>query len=136
MAVRACVDGGAVDIALSLYYNWTTGSSPFAINVETVALHEVGHLLGLAHSNVRKATMYASYTRIDTTLHADDIEEISTLYAASDPNPDPTPQRWRQRLVQQSRRDPQGVGEEALQHHLAATSKQPSQGGSRPQPNL
>ena len=84
----------ASTVALStspLYYNWTTGSSPFAINVETVALHAVGHLLGLAHSNVRKATMYASYTRIDTTLHADDIEGISTLYAASDPNPDPTP---------------------------------------------
>ncbi len=80
-----------VDIALSLYYNWTSGSSPFAINLETVALHEVGHLLGLAHSGVRKATMYASYTRADTTLHADDIEGISTLYPGSDPNPDPTP---------------------------------------------
>ena len=80
------------DIALNLYYNWSTGSSPFAINVETVGLHEFGHLLGLAHSTVRKATMYPSYSRADTTLHNDDIEGVSTLYPGSTPEPEPTPE--------------------------------------------
>ena len=80
------------DVALNTYYNWSTGSSPFAINLQTVALHEIGHVAGLDHSSVRRATMYASYTRADTTLHEDDIEGLSTLYPADGtPPPDPTP---------------------------------------------
>lgn len=81
------------DIALSTAFNWTTGGSPFAINMETVALHEIGHVLGLGHSFVRRATMYTPYTRADTSLHGDDIDGISALYPVEgEPPPEPTPE--------------------------------------------
>lgn len=91
--------GGAAqeaDVAFNTRYNWTTGGSRFAINLQTVALHELGHVAGLDHSDVRRATMYASYSKADTSLHSDDIEGISTLYPSGDtpvePSPEPTPE--------------------------------------------
>jgi hypothetical protein len=45
----------------------------------SVTLHEVGHALGLAHSDLPSAVMYPFY-RQSTTLSADDINGIQALY--------------------------------------------------------
>jgi hypothetical protein len=43
------------------------------------ALHEIGHALGLDHSNVRKASMYAELSK-RSILYADDIAGIQAKY--------------------------------------------------------
>ena len=51
-------------------------------DLETVALHEIGHILGLGHSSVEGAIMYpyisSGATKLD--LHHDDIHGIRALY--------------------------------------------------------
>lgn len=46
----------------------------------TVAAHEFGHSLGLAHSSVSNALMYAYYGGPHRYLHADDIAGIQSIY--------------------------------------------------------
>lgn len=57
-----------------------TGTDGF--DLQTVATHEIGHLLGLGHSSVPQAVMYASYGGLRRTLHADDVAGIRRLYPA------------------------------------------------------
>lgn len=54
-------------------------------DTETVALHEIGHLLGLAHSDVVDSVMFANYSRERRTLAADDIAGIRALYGRRGP---------------------------------------------------
>lgn len=54
-------------------------------DIETVALHEIGHLLGLGHSDVENAVMYPYLTGTRRALHADDIEGIRSLYGRRGP---------------------------------------------------
>lgn len=54
----------------------------------TVALHEIGHALGLGHSDHPDAVMHADYGGSRRTLHADDIAGIVALYGP--PVPEPT----------------------------------------------
>lgn len=53
-------------------------------DLHSAMAHELGHALGLAHSDVREATMFAT-TRNDEThkrdLDVDDLDAIGTLYA-------------------------------------------------------
>ena len=51
--------------------------------IEGVMVHEVGHLLGLGHSNVSGATMYPSVSACNNgpaSLATDDINAINDLY--------------------------------------------------------
>ncbi|XP_047324361.1 metalloendoproteinase 2-MMP-like [Impatiens glandulifera] len=81
--------------------DFSTSSSIFAVDLESVVIHEIGHLLGLGHSSVVDAMMYpsiASRTR-KLNLAGDDIEGIQVLYGAnpnfngSSTTPTPTGQR-------------------------------------------
>ncbi|KAL9970686.1 hypothetical protein ACROYT_G023097 [Oculina patagonica] len=53
-------------------------------NLLYVAVHEIGHNLGLRHSSVRDAVMYPSYLgyKPDLKLHSDDIAGIQSLYGS------------------------------------------------------
>lgn len=61
--------------------------SKVAIDLESVAIHEIGHLLGLAHSSVREAVMYPSLKprKKKVDLSVDDIQGVQALYG-SNPN--------------------------------------------------
>ncbi|XVF60403.1 hypothetical protein PTKIN_Ptkin08bG0043000 [Pterospermum kingtungense] len=60
---------------------WSVNAVPGAFHLETVALHEIGHLLGLGHSSIEGAIMYPSIRDGETKgLHGDDIQGIKDLY--------------------------------------------------------
>jgi hypothetical protein len=60
------------------------------VDLLTVAAHEIGHTLGLAHSNDPGALMYPSYDGPRRFLGDDDIAGIQDLYGVdSDPQPAP-----------------------------------------------
>lgn len=65
--------------------NWTDTDS-YGFNLFNVATHEIGHLLGLAHSNCTNATMYAYYFSGAGVLDADDIAGIRSLYGIPSSN--------------------------------------------------
>ncbi|XP_057774712.1 metalloendoproteinase 2-MMP-like [Salvia miltiorrhiza] len=67
--------------------DFINGSPMSAVDLESVAVHEIGHLLGLGHSSVEDAIMYptiSSGTR-KVELANDDIMGIQELYG-SNPN--------------------------------------------------
>jgi len=60
------------------------------VDLLTVAAHEIGHTLGLDHSNDPNALMYPSYSRPHRFLGNDDIAGAQSLYGvASAPQPEP-----------------------------------------------
>jgi hypothetical protein len=54
--------------------------APSVFDLESVLLHEDGHVAGLDHSADPSAVMYALYGGIRRALAQDDIDAISTLY--------------------------------------------------------
>ena len=74
------------------YFSWTTNpasvcGSANRVLLQRVALHELGHMIGLRHSNVGTAIMASSQTCGDTRqiLQRDDINGLDYLYEADDP---------------------------------------------------
>lgn len=64
--------------------NWATTHGNGKIDLLTVAIHELGHALGLRHSNVAGAIMFPTYNGIRRTLAADDIDGIQSIYGLPD----------------------------------------------------
>jgi hypothetical protein len=60
---------------------WVVGRVPNAYDVETLALHEIGHLLGLGHSSVQNAIMWPTFrSGVTKGIGSDDIRGIRALY--------------------------------------------------------
>ena len=89
------------DIFFNTRFQWsvTPAGTPGRIDLESVALHELGHLLGLSHSALGETEMQAggnrrvtasgavmfpiamsSGTIAERVLHADDVAGVSDLY--------------------------------------------------------
>ncbi len=78
-------------IAGDLHFNdagtWRVGSNT---DLFSVALHELGHALGLGHSDNPSAVMYPYYQMV-SGLSPLDIATVQTLYAATSTQQPPTP---------------------------------------------
>ncbi|KAF5775631.1 putative matrilysin [Helianthus annuus] len=61
---------------------WVVGAVRNAYDVETLALHEIGHLLGLGHSQFPKAIMWPTFRAgVTKGLNSDDIRGLRALYS-------------------------------------------------------
>ncbi|KAI3763578.1 hypothetical protein L2E82_13522 [Cichorium intybus] len=65
----------------------SASASPSAMDLESVVVHEIGHLLGLGHSSVEEAIMFPTISSgvRKVELDRDDVEGIQVLYGT---NPD------------------------------------------------
>lgn len=74
-------------------HTWVIGAVAGGFDVETVGLHELGHILGLAHSSVPNAVMAPTVAPNFTkrALTADDIAGAQSLYGTVAPPPPPPP---------------------------------------------
>ena len=70
------------DMAISTRFAWTTTCTQVAgaFDLETVYLHENGHVAGLGHSSDTNAVMYPSYQTARCALGQDDRNGIAALY--------------------------------------------------------
>ncbi len=75
------LNGGssAGDIVFNSNIAWKIGSN---YDLETVALHEIGHALGMDHSALTNAVMYAYYNGVNEMVTSDDIAGIDSIYGA------------------------------------------------------
>lgn len=71
----------AGDMHLDNSENWQLGTGT---DLYSVVLHELGHALGLAHSDTPGAVMYPFY-RLNDKLTDQDISSVRQLYAAREP---------------------------------------------------
>lgn len=92
-------DGAGVvyDTDIGLYegtyqFYLDSGCQTPGLYLENTIVHEFGHLLGLAHTDVPSATMYYITYQCDRslmTLEPDDISGIQALYPVAPPPPPP-----------------------------------------------
>ena len=70
------------DMAINTRYTWSTGCRQVsgAYDLETVYLHENGHVAGLGHSSDPGAVMYPSYQTARCALGPDDKNGLAALY--------------------------------------------------------
>jgi hypothetical protein len=70
------------DMGINTGYPWNLGCQELgtSYDLQTVLLHENGHVVGLDHSSDTGAIMYPSYQRADCTLGQDDVNGIRAIY--------------------------------------------------------
>ena len=86
------INGNLIDADISVNGNfaWATDGRAGRFDIQNVLTHEAGHCLGLGHSSVRAATMFAdafSGEVAKRSLHSDDIAGVTFLYPVSAPPP-------------------------------------------------
>ncbi|NWJ10991.1 MMP3 protein, partial [Crypturellus undulatus] len=110
--------------------NWTKFTTYSGYNLFLVAAHELGHSLGLGHSNVFGALMYPIYMGKDTRdyrLHQDDIDGIQSLYGPprESPTKAPPPQEPTERTPT--------VAPSEMSPHEEPTEMTPTKPSARPE---
>ncbi len=73
----------AGDLFFNTSYWWQTNGTTY--DLETVAIHELGHALGMGHSAIATADMYASYGDAKQALTPDDMAGIQSIYGTRPP---------------------------------------------------
>ena len=70
------------DMGINTRYPWNLGCQELSTSydLQTVLLHENGHVVGLDHSDDTGAIMYPSYQQADCTLGQDDMNGIRAIY--------------------------------------------------------
>ena len=70
------------DMAFNTRYSWNTGctTSSGSYDVQTVAIHEQGHVAGLGHYETSGSIMRSVYGGVQCSLGGDDVEGITYLY--------------------------------------------------------
>lgn len=74
-------NGGTLagDIVFNNNVLWGIGTD---YDIQTVAIHEFGHALGVDHSALSTADMYSTYNAMKPSLTADDISGIQAVFGA------------------------------------------------------
>ncbi|WP_152051206.1 matrixin family metalloprotease [Tautonia marina] len=67
----------AGDVVFNSSASWNVNAN---FDLQTVAIHEIGHSLGLGHSEFSTSVMYDTYTGVKQGLTSDDIAGIRSLY--------------------------------------------------------
>jgi len=80
----------AGDIVFNSEQDWELNSQ---LDVATVAIHEFGHSLGLDHSEIEEAVMYAFYNGVQQSLNSDDVHGIRSIYNSRQWDPFDLPSR-------------------------------------------
>ncbi|MCO5297801.1 MAG: matrixin family metalloprotease [Fimbriimonadaceae bacterium] len=79
--------GGDVHFNTAFGYVDNPNAGSGSIDFATIALHEIGHALGLGHSTVTGSVMEPVYAGARRSLHADDIAGIQRVYGTPVPEP-------------------------------------------------
>ena len=68
----------------------TDGTGDGCFSIYQAALHQIGHAIGLDHSDVMNSIMYSAYNESITGLQADDIAGAQYIYGRSVAVPEPS----------------------------------------------
>src|SRR3970040_2170311 len=72
----------AGDLHLDISEDWVIHPSHKGFDVETVALHEIGHCLGIGHSTIHDSIMWSIYKANQRQLVQEDKQELERIYQA------------------------------------------------------
>jgi hypothetical protein len=78
----------AADMEINTFEHQISTTTPLpssAYSLEAIATHEAGHFIGMAHSQIDTAVMYAHYQPDAVSLTADDIDGVCAIYPRTSP---------------------------------------------------